>query len=233
MIAQKLKVNELSDLKKSNFRKKILAWYDLNRIYYPWRTTSDPYEILMSEIMLRKTTRKQVAEICDKFFQRYKNFKDIADSEEYEIKNMIRPLGIENIRADTMKRLAEHVHWNGTLPLGKKELLAMPGIGQYSANAVLCLTKGERLPLLDTNAIRVIERVFSIRSNSKRARTDPRLWKFASLLVPLKRSKDYNLAILDLASRVCTIKNPQCEICPVNTLCQYRVDNLTQGVDRN
>jgi A/G-specific adenine glycosylase len=219
----------MTSRKISDFSKRILKWYDLHQVYYPWRTSTDPYQILLCEIMLRKTTRRQVAKIFDKFFQRYASFKSIAEADENEIKQLIRPLGIENSRTKIIKRLANSVllQWNGMLPLNQADLLSLPGVGIYSANAVLCLTKGERVPLVDTNAIRVIQRVFCFRSDSKRIRTDPKLWSFATSLIPSERSKDFNLAILDFAAEVCTIKSPKCSICPVRLMCKYYMQQST------
>jgi A/G-specific adenine glycosylase len=209
------------------FRKKILDWYNSHGVHYPWRTSTDPYQILLCEILLRKTTRKQVARIFYTFFYKYRSFQDLAAADENEIKKVIRPLGIENNRTKIIKNLADFVinNYNGTLPLNKADLLKLPGVGLYSANAVLCMIKGERVPLVDTNTIRIIQRVFSYRSSSERIRTDPKIWQFASSLIPSERSKDFNLALLDFAAEICRYKNPLCHVCPLREDCHFAISS--------
>jgi A/G-specific adenine glycosylase len=110
----------------------------------------------------------------------------------------------------------------GEIPHLKEELLELPGIGDYIANAVLCFAYGESVPLLDTNIIRILERVFGIRSSKVRARTDKELWKAVERIIPPGKAKEFNLAMLDLAALICTSRNPKCSICPTADICKSR-----------
>jgi len=91
----------------------------------------------------------------------------------------------------------------------------------YAANAVLCFATGKDLPLVDTNVIRVVQRVFSLKSPKKRPRTDPQVWIFVSKLVPAGKAAEFNLAVLDFASAVCTSRNPDHAHCPIRDICDY------------
>ena len=108
---------------------------------------------------------------------------------------------------------------SGQIPNSEKELIALPGVGQYMANSVLCLAFGKKAPLLDTNIVRILERVFDIKSSKARARTDEKLWDFVRKITPPRKSREVNLALLDYGALVCTAKNPKCPVCPVSKIC--------------
>jgi A/G-specific adenine glycosylase len=200
-----------------NFAEKILVWYKKNRRdHLPWRKTRDPYKILIAEMMLRKTTSKQVAKLFDRFLEKY-------PSRVSEIEAEITPLGMEHKRALRLKQCAQIIveRYAGEVPKSKDALLSMPGIGDYIANAVLCLAEDKNVALLDTNVIRVLQRFFGITSTKARARTDKALWKAYQQMIPEGKARDFNLAVLDFAAIICTSKNPKHKICPVNDACQY------------
>lgn len=208
--------------KISIFVEGILKWYEHNkRDYLFWRNTSNPYYILVSEMMLQKTTVKQVQDLVRKFLERFPTPKDLADASVEEIKELITPLGMEHKRAVRYKKWALMVmeKYGGQIPDSAEELISLPGVGLYMANSVLCLAFGKEVPLLDTNIIRILKRVFDIRSNKARARTDKTLWDFVKRITPHGRSKDMNLALLDYGALVCSAKNPKCSICAVSEIC--------------
>ncbi|MEM2100223.1 MAG: hypothetical protein QXP45_02670 [Thermoproteota archaeon] len=107
------------------------------------------------------------------------------------------------------------------VPRDRDALIKLPGVGPYSANGILCLAYGEQLPLVDTNVIRVMERVFKIKSEKARARTDPMVWSFVEKLIPDGKAREFNLAVLDFANSICVPKVPKCPICPVRDICLY------------
>jgi len=209
--------------KSRRFAENLISWHRTNSASFPWREAKDPYKILVSEMLLRKTTRKQVKEIFPFFFQKYSSFSALADSPHREIEEMIRPLGMEHKRAQLLKELADRIvlEHGGAVPTTEEALLMLPGVGRYAANAVLCFVAGRNVPLVDTNAIRVVQRVFSLKPKKKRARTDPEVWEFVSRLIPRGKGREFNLAILDFASAVCTARNPKCSSCPNNEICDY------------
>ena len=208
--------------KVDRFIEGILEWYEHNkRDYLFWRKTKNPYYVLASEMMLQKTTVKQVQGLIHKFVERFPTPKDLAEASVEEIKELITPLGMEHKRAERYKKWAKVVvqKYGGQIPDSEKDLISLPGVGQYMANSVLCLAFGKEVPLLDTNIVRILERVFDIRSSKARARTDKKLWDFVKRITPPGKSIDVNLALLDHGALVCTAKNPKCTICAVNKIC--------------
>jgi len=221
-------MSEMSKLQ--DFTVKLLKWWNPCRFDYPWRKTSDPYKILVSEFMLRKTTRKQVSEIYNDFFSRYATVRALYVADVESIENIIRPLGMQHVRAVALKKLAEIVvkEHDEKIPAEKHLLEKLPGVGAYIANAVLCLAYGKDVPLLDTNVLRVMKRVFSLKSSRKRVRDDPKMWKAVSFLIPKNRARDFNLAMLDFAAFICLPKKPKCIICPMQAICDYGLNYLRQ-----
>ena len=208
--------------KIDKFVKEILQWYEHNkRDYLFWRNTNNPYFILISEIMLQKTTVKQVQELIHKFIEHFPTPKDLVDAPLEDIKKIITPLGMEHKRAERLKKLGIVLieKFGGKIPETEEELLSLPGVGQYIANGVLCLAFNREAPLVDTNIVRILERVFDIRSNRARARTDEKIWEFVKGITPSNKSREINLALLDHGALICTAKKPKCPICPLNKIC--------------
>ena len=110
---------------------------------------------------------------------------------------------------------------NGKVPNSKNDLLSLPGVGPYSANAVLCFAFNHDVSMVDTNILRVLQRVFSLKSNSPRPRQDKKIWEFAESLPPKGSGKEFNYGILDFAAKVCTSRNPKCNTCVLNGMCDY------------
>jgi A/G-specific adenine glycosylase len=209
--------------KSEQFAKLLLAWFYSNQRSFPWRQTSDPYQILLAEIFLRKTDAKKVLGVYERFLNQYQGIEEIAHANESDLANFLKPLGLYRHRAKELLNLAKTVliAHNGEIPRSKQELLGLPGVGNYIANAVLCFAFGESVPLLDANIIRILIRVFSLKSNKKRPRDDPKLWQAVRQMIPKTQARDFNLALLDLAATVCCPKKPKCEICPVSSMCDY------------
>jgi A/G-specific adenine glycosylase len=208
--------------KITGFIEGILEWYEHNkRDYLFWRNTKDPYYILVSEMMLQKTTVKQVQNLIKRFLDRFPTPKALANASVEEIRELITPLGMEHKRAVRYKKWAEIVveKYGGQIPDSEKELLSLPGVGQYMANGVLCLAFGKDVPLVDTNIVRILERVFDFKSDKARARTDKKFWGFVRRITPPGKSRDVNLALLDHGALVCTAKNPKCLVCPIYEIC--------------
>lgn len=205
------------------FAKKLLIWHRENALKFPWRETKDPYKILLAEILLRKTTRGQVKELFEELIRRYPNPEKLASAGIKELEKIIEPLGMQKKRALLLIKLAKTIveNYRGSVPEERNELLKLPGVGPYSANAVLCFAYGKQLPLVDTNVIRVVERVFQIKSRKARARTDPMIWSFVEKLIPKGKAREFNLAMLDFANLVCTPRNPKCYACPIKEICLY------------
>jgi A/G-specific adenine glycosylase len=212
------------DLKKKELAEKLLVWWRRNKRDFLWRRTCDPYKILIAELMLRKTTAKQVEEVYRKFFlSRYQDPGALANASETELEDLIRPLGMEHKRAVLLKAVGKELasKHNGTVPVSRESLLELPGVGPYIANAVLCLAYGQDLPMVDTNAVRVFRRLYDFHSLSPRLRDDASFWALVSDHIPRGRGRDFNLAVIDHAHNICTVVQPRCQLCPINSLCEY------------
>ena len=208
------------------FRRRIIEWYGRHGDRdLPWRKTHDPWAILVAAFLLRKTTTVQVVKIYEEFLKRYPTPKVLLSASEEEVKELIRPLGIEHQRAKHLKELAEYIEkkFSGKIPCVKDKLKELPGVGDYIAAEVLLGSCGKPEPLLDRNMIRIIERVFGVKSSKKRPHTDPKMWAFARMLVPKdpNEAKAFNYGILDFARKICTARNPQCNECPIRDICNY------------
>ncbi|MEM2057665.1 MAG: hypothetical protein QXO76_05400 [Thermoproteota archaeon] len=208
---------------KEKFADLLLEWWKLNKRDFPWRRTNNPYVILVSEMLLRKTTAKQVNAIFEKFFTKFPNIKMLAEADEEEIEELIKPLGMEHKRAVLLKKLANELLKNhgGAIPASQDDLLKLPGVGRYSANAVLCFAYGKDAPLVDVNAIRVFQRVFSVKSQKRRIKDDTTFWEFVAETIPKGKAREFNLAIIDFAHEVCKPKKPKCAICPLRVICMF------------
>jgi A/G-specific adenine glycosylase len=208
--------------KKKVFVANIVRWYKKNGRNYPWRQIKNPFRILVSEMMLQKTDTKKVLSVFPFVIKKYPTPAHLAKANLRSLKRKIHLLGINDRarRLKTASKIILRVH-GGKVPQDRKQLLELLGVGDYIANAVLCFAFGKGVPLLDSNVIRVIKRVFSVESKKERARTDKELWAFAGSLVPKAKAVDYNRGILDFAAAVCTARNPKCQICPNKKICDY------------
>lgn len=217
--------------KKTEFQKQILYYWDCcGRKKLPWRKTRDGWHILITEILLRKTTAQQAISVFDYFASMTP--EELSTVDEDELKSVLFKLGMYKIKSLQIRRIARIVSEAGRESLRDDMFLEnLPGIGRYIKNSVLCFAFGEQKPALDTNMIRVIQRVFSYRSKRSRPREDPDLWNFAEELVPTDFPREYNWGVLDLASAVCKPRNPICHECPLENICDFynSQKNLTEN----
>ena len=211
------------DKERNIIQNTILKWWSKNKRDFPWRNTKNPYHIIIAELLLRKTTAGQVEKIYSSFIKKYPNPHVLFKADKSELKEMIKPLGMEHKRTKLLKKFAEFLttELNSKIKCNDFELLKIPGVGSYAKNAVLCLSFNKDEPLLDTNFIRFIKRVYGLNSSKARIRDDKNFWNFAKSIIPKGIGRKFNLAILDFSSIVCTARNPQCSTCPINNFCNF------------
>lgn len=200
----------------------IVDWFNENGRVFPWRETDNPFKILISEILLQKTTAKQVADVYEKFFEKFPNPKSVAKTDIEKIEEIIGELGLAK-RAKFINKTAEDIvkDYSGKVPRKKEELDSLLGVGKYTRNAVLCFAFGKSVPIVDANVSRVLRRYFGL-SGSKPAYRDKKLWRIASRVLPKNKARNFNLGLLDLAAKVCLSEKPLCTNCPLNDNCTYR-----------
>jgi len=208
---------------RGKFAELLLEWWRSNRRDFPWRRTADPYKILIAEMLLRKTTARQVSRVFDEFFAKFPNAEALAGARDEEVEEVIRPLGMQRRRAALLKKLASELleRHAGAVPASYEDLRRLPGVGPYAANAVLCFAYGKDVPLVDVNVARVFQRVFGYKPRKRRAKDDTALWDFVAETIPPGRGRDFNLAVIDFAHEVCTPREPRCASCPLRTVCKY------------
>ena len=215
--------------KEEKFVEIILTWFSNNKRIFPWRKIQDPYKILVTEQLLRKTTAKQVNDIYETFFAAFPSFAELAQFPKDKIKSIIRPLGLQNQRAELLHEISAKLVELGGVPKEEDQLLSLPGVGQYCTDALRCLAYGQDVPMVDRNVVRLIDRVFSILPrdvnplSEKAAKT---CRNFVKEFLPKGYSKSFNLALLDFAASLCLATKPKCAICPVLNICDYSSEHL-------
>lgn len=204
---------------KRRFQVRLLKWYQEHGRDLPWRRTSDPYRILVSEIMLQQTQVDRVIPKYHEFLERYPTLKDLAAAKPQKVRETWYPLGY-NIRPYRLHSIAcEAVERYGAkIPKDSDKLQAMKGIGRYTAGAVRSFAFHEDAPILDTNVMRVLHRVFLGNGDPKAQKT--KLWAMSAELIPKGKGYDFNQALMDFGAMVCTARNPYCLLCPMREFCQ-------------
>jgi len=205
------------------FRRRLLAWYRVNGRDLPWRTTSDPYHILVSEIMLQQTQVDRVLPKYREWLDKYPSLAALASAPEEDVTATWRPLGY-NIRPRRLHAIAREsvARYGGALPSDEATLLSFKGIGAYTAGAVLSFAFGRRAAILDTNVARVLFRVFIGRGDPKAHAMRRHLWTVSRTVLPMRHVFDFNQALMDLGATVCTARNPNCGVCPMKRGCISR-----------
>ena len=212
----------LDNAKIKAFQIRLLAWFRRNGRELPWRRTRDPYKILVSEVMLQQTQVERVRDYYDRFLQEYPTVQDLAAARPARVRESWEGLGYY-ARARNLHAAARTIErrYGGKFPRRLEEVLALPGVGRYTAGAVVSFAYGEPAPILDTNVRRVLSRIFVRRRPSRLANAERRLWALAEAVIPAGEAWAFNQALMDFGATVCTARNPRCPTCPMRTLCAF------------
>jgi A/G-specific adenine glycosylase len=204
----------------ATFQRELLEWYAIEGRDLPWRRTEDPYAILVSEIMLQQTQVRTVVPYYERFLEEFPSFEALAAAPLADVKAITDSLGYK-VRGERLKRIAETAveQYGGTLPQAEDELRALPGIGPYTAGAVRSFAFRQDAPILDTNVLRVLARVFDPPRDGSPARLLRRLWALASVVIPEGQGYVFNQALMDFGAQVCTARRPICLFCPIRPIC--------------
>lgn len=209
-------------LYRALFIRRIRSWFQKHGRSYPWRETHDPYKILVSEYLLQQTNADLALPTYRQFLVKYPTVSALAQANLRSLNALVKPIGLA-YRAVRLRTWARQVvqEYNGRMPSTREDLLRLHGVGLYMSNAVRCFAYNERVPILDTNTIRIFERIFGIKSNLKRPRTDKILEERMKEYLPKSSVREFNYALLDFGALACTFKNPKCSDCPLNQICKY------------
>jgi A/G-specific adenine glycosylase len=201
------------------FHTQLLAWDVEHRRIFPWRTTDNPFHILIAELMLRRTQAGQVIPVYLQFVTKYPDAERLSKAAPEEVARLLFPLGL-TWRVPAFQQLA-HVlvsEHHGQVPEDYDTLLTLPGVGDYVASAVCSFAFGQPVPIIDTNTVRVAGRLFGIATHAESRRRRPVRELLASLL-DRNHPQAYNYSLLDLAALICTPARPQCSRCPLLHFC--------------
>src|SRR5215470_8326995 len=189
---------------RQRFRRALLRWYRRNGRDLPWRRTSDPYHILVSEVMLQQTQVDRVVPKYHEWLDRYPSLAALASASEEEVSETWRPLGY-NIRPRRLHAIAREsvTRYGGELPSDHETLLSFKGIGAYTAGAIRSFAFRQRAAIVDTNVARVLFRIFVGSGSAKAHPMRKRLWAISEALVPRKHVFDFNQALMDFGALVC------------------------------
>jgi len=206
---------------KRRFRRRILSWFRKEKRDLPWRRTSNPYRILVSEIMLQQTQVAAALKYYRKFIRQFPTVQKLAEAPIDDVLKVWEGLGYYG-RAHNLHRAAQSIvlRHGGRIPDSLDALSSLPGIGRYSAGAVLSIAFGKRIPVLDGNIIRVLSRVFRITENIDDRDVRNRLWGLAESLLPRKHVREFNESLMELGATVCKPRNPDCPHCPLAKFCE-------------
>lgn len=206
---------------RRRFRTRLLTWYGRHGRDLPWRTTSDPYHILVSEIMLQQTQVERVLPKYGEWLEKFPSLEALAAAPQGEVFKAWYPLGY-NIRPQRLQSIAREAvaKYGGELPSDEATLRSFKGIGAYTAGAMRSFAFGQRAAILDTNVARVLFRVFVGAGDPKSHAMKKRLWAIAEVLVPQRRVFDFNQALMDFGATVCAARNPKCDACPMARNCR-------------
>jgi A/G-specific adenine glycosylase len=201
----------------------LLDWFNHAAANLPWRRTTDPYHIWLSEIMLQQTQVNTVIPYYERFLQAFPTIQALAEAPQDVLMKQWEGLGYysraRNLQTAAQQVIAEH---GGKLPQTADELQTLKGIGRYTAGAIASIAFGEAAPVLDGNVIRVFSRLFDIADDTRQQSVKNAFWDRAEALiehVPAGRAGDYNQALMELGRTVCKPKNPDCAACPVSAYC--------------
>lgn len=216
--------SSLSKFPYTEFARHLTRWFASAQRDLPWRSAEnarDPYRILVSEVMLQQTTVAAVVPFYQRFLARFPDISTLAHAEIEEVLPFWAGLGYYS-RARNLHSAARTVveQHNGQFPTDFEKVLALPGVGPYTAGAVCSIAFDQKTPIVDANIMRVLARVLCLEGDIKSTFNQKRLWQEARLLVEASaHPAQFNPALMELGALLCTPRKPECGMCPVAKFC--------------
>ena len=197
----------------------VVEWFSRNGRDFPWRQSSNSFHVMVAEVLLRRTQAERVAGPYGELIERYPDTQDMAEADVAWLREWFRPLGLVS-RADLLIDAAKAIvkQHGGEVPRDLSQIESLPGLGRYSARAVLCLAHGGTVPMIDESSGRLLRRLLGVSSTGP-AYSDRHLQRRTEALVPDETSRAFNLGLLDIAAAYCHVNSPDCVQCPLRSLC--------------
>jgi A/G-specific adenine glycosylase len=211
--------------------RRLLAWYKKYKRNLPWRETRDPYRTWVAEVMLQQTRVDTAIPYYERFLKKFPDVGALARARADNVLKAWEGLGYYS-RARHLHEAARVVarHYEGKVPSEMEELRKLPGVGAYTAGAILSIAFGRRFAAVDGNVIRVIARLFAIEDPVDGSKAKKRIWGIAERLVPASEPGHYNQALMDLGSGICTPRSPACPVCPLAADCRAREKEIQERI---
>jgi A/G-specific adenine glycosylase len=216
---------------KSQLRRRLFAWYAKHARDLPWRRSTDPYHVWVSEIMLQQTQVETVRRYFERFVAELPTIADLAAADENRLLRLWEGMGYYR-RARQLQAAAAAVveHHQGRLPCDVPSLQTLPGIGRYTAGAIASIAFDLRAPILEANTIRLLSRLIGYRGDPSKAAGKKLLWQTAEDILPRKNISQFNQALMELGSLVCTPAEPSCSACPLRRMCVAHLQGLVDQI---
>jgi A/G-specific adenine glycosylase len=212
--------------KIKTFQEAFLTWYHKEKRNLPWRATNDPYAIWISEIMLQQTRVETVIGYFYRFMEQFPTIQDLAVAEEQKLLKVWEGLGYYS-RARNLKAAAQQIvaEFDGEMPQSIEEIRSLKGIGPYTAGAIGSIAFGLPEPAIDGNVMRVVSRLFCIEADIAKASSRRPFDEAMRTIISPDEPGEFNQALMDLGSRICTPTTPKCEECPISQYCLAYAEN--------
>ena len=224
---------ELNAARASSLRERLIAWYSAEHRSLPWRECDDAYRIWISEAMLQQTRVETVLRYWPRFVERFPTLEALAESEEQDVLGVWSGLGYYSRARKLREAAAEIVRaHHGEFPRTRAAALALPGVGPYTAGAVLSIAYDLPEALVDGNVQRVFCRLFDLQDEAGSTALQKRLWALAERLVPERGAGTWNQALMELGATICAPRAPRCEACPLRRGCAARQAGRAEELPR-
>jgi A/G-specific adenine glycosylase len=215
---------------ESRFRRALTNWFRRHQRNLPWRDRPSGYRVWVSEIMLQQTQVITVIDYFNRFISRFPTVANLAAADEAEVLKLWEGLGYyrraRQLHAAAKQIVADH---RGEFPESFEHVLALPGVGRYTAGAIMSIAFDRPFPILEGNTIRVYARLLGMTANAREKQNEQTLWAFSESLLPQgKGSRDLNQGLMELGSEICRVRQPDCPNCPVRAWCRAFAEGIQE-----
>lgn len=208
---------------QNNIQNNLISWYQLNHRHFPWRETTNPYYIWISEIMLQQTTTEAVIPYYKRFIDTFDTIDKLANASLEEVYKLWEGLGYYR-RAKHIHETAQYIckYYHGQFPTTYNEILKLKGIGPYTAGAICSIAYDLPTPAIDGNVLRIISRLYALADNIALTKTQKNIFQIVDSLLVGYDASSFNQGLMDLGATICRPLKPLCHECPISTFCKAK-----------